>query len=104
MLANCAKPTLKEIDWRYYPETGNAKSTSVAKCFFHLYTSNCVAYCCCILVQYHSEMIIHIFSPRKMTGSNVQKMNKRHKMTNGSLDGVLGNLQISEKFELFPAA
>ena len=25
----------------YYHEMGNAKSTSVAKCFFHSYASNC---------------------------------------------------------------
>jgi hypothetical protein len=38
-------------------------------------------------------MIIHIFSPREMTGSDVQKINERCE-----------NLQIFEKFELFSAA
>ena len=88
----------------YHPKMGNAKSTGVAKCFFYSYTSNRVAYCCCILVQHHFEMIIHIVSPRKMTGSDVQKINKRCEMTNCRLDGMFENLQISKKFELFSAA
>ena len=46
----------------YYPKTGNAKSTSVAKCFFHSYTSNCLAYRHCISARCYSRMIILFFS------------------------------------------
>jgi len=55
----------------YYPETGNSKFTSVEKCFFHSYTSNC---------------------------SNVQNINVRCKMANGS---VSAHLQGFKKFETF---
>ena len=86
------------------PETGNAKSTSFAKCFFHSYTSNRLAYCCFISAQYHSRMTVLFFSPRKMTCSNVQKINNRCKLANCGPNGVSGHLQSSEKFEPFSVA
>jgi len=83
----------------YYHKTG--KSTSVAKCFFHSYTSNCLTCGCCISAQWYSWMMILIFSPRKMSCSNVQKINKRCQMANSSPNGVSGHLQCSKKNETF---